>query len=245
MHLLRNMPKEGPDSTSGAPMMERKIISMIVDTLPMFYYEKMVGYMPSSFADLVFAGERIEVGLRRGKFDYASSTSTNNRRFGASGSKKKEGDTHAVTSALTWPKTHQTPHNTYQYTPHQPSFSANVGNPPKPMPVQQKSPAQPQRNPPQNSFAAPSRSTGNFNPSTSTNLGRNFSSKKSVEFTPILMSYADLLPSLITNQMVVVSPGKIYQSPFPRWYNPNATCAYHGGVPGHSIEQCVALKHKV
>ena len=35
-------------------MMERKMIAMIVDTLPVFYYEKMVGYMPSSFADLVF-----------------------------------------------------------------------------------------------------------------------------------------------------------------------------------------------
>jgi len=59
------------------------------------------------------------------------------------------------------------------------------------------------------------------------------------------MPYVDLLPSLITNQMAVVNPGKIYQSPFPRWYNPNATCAYHVGVPGHSIEQCVAFKHKV
>jgi len=29
-----------------------------------------VGYTPSNFADLVFTGERIEVGLRRGKFDY-------------------------------------------------------------------------------------------------------------------------------------------------------------------------------
>ena len=41
------------------PMVEREIITMIVDTLPVFYYEKLVGYMPSSFADLVFMGERI------------------------------------------------------------------------------------------------------------------------------------------------------------------------------------------
>ena len=53
------------------PMMEREMITMIVDTLPVFYYEKLVGYMPSSFANLVFASERIEVGLKRGKFDYA------------------------------------------------------------------------------------------------------------------------------------------------------------------------------
>ena len=50
---------------------------MMVDTLAVFYYEKLVGYMPSSFADFVFVGERIEVGLKRGKFDYISSTSAN------------------------------------------------------------------------------------------------------------------------------------------------------------------------
>ncbi len=54
------------------PMVEREMITMMVDTLPVFYYEKLVGYMPSSFADLVFIGERIEVGLKRGKFDYVS-----------------------------------------------------------------------------------------------------------------------------------------------------------------------------
>ena len=63
------------------PMVEREMISMMVDTLPVFCYEKLVGYMPSSFADLVFAGERIEVGMKRGKFDYVSSTSTNARRI--------------------------------------------------------------------------------------------------------------------------------------------------------------------
>ena len=92
-------------------MVEREMITMIVDTLPVFYYEKLVGYMPSSFADLVFAGERIEVGLKRGKFDYIAPASTSNRRFGESGAKKKERDAHAVTLAPTWPKLQQTPHN--------------------------------------------------------------------------------------------------------------------------------------
>jgi len=52
------------------PMMEREMITMIVDTLPVFYYEKMVSYTPSSFADLVFTSKRIKVGLKRGKFDH-------------------------------------------------------------------------------------------------------------------------------------------------------------------------------
>jgi len=77
---------------------------MMVDTLAVFYYEKLVGYMPSSFADFVFVGERIEVGLKRGKFDYVSSTSTHAKRVRATGAKRKEGDTHAITSAPAWVK---------------------------------------------------------------------------------------------------------------------------------------------
>ena len=59
------------------------------------------------------------------------------------------------------------------------------------------------------------------------------------------MTYEDLLSSLIANQMAVISLGKIYQPPFPKWYNPDATCAYHGKIPGHSTEKCLALKYKV
>ena len=117
------------------PMVERGMITMIMDMLSVFYYEKLVGYMPSSFVDLVFASKRIEVGLKGGKFDYVALASMSNRRFRATGAKKKERDAHAVTSAPTWPKPQQTPHNTYQYAQHQPSFSAHVGNPSNPAPV--------------------------------------------------------------------------------------------------------------
>ena len=54
------------------PMTEREMITIMVDTLPKFYYEKLIGYMPTNFADLVFAEERIESELRKGKFEYAS-----------------------------------------------------------------------------------------------------------------------------------------------------------------------------
>ena len=46
------------------PMMEREMITMIMDALLVFYYGKMVGYMSSSFTYPVFTDERIEVGLR-------------------------------------------------------------------------------------------------------------------------------------------------------------------------------------
>ena len=38
--------------------MDREMIIMIEDTLLVFYYEKMVGYMPSSFVDLVFVDKK-------------------------------------------------------------------------------------------------------------------------------------------------------------------------------------------
>ena len=111
------------------PMMEREMITMIVDTLPMFYYDKMVGYTPSIFADLVFAGERIKVGLRRGKFDYASTASSSNRRLRMSGGNKKEGETHVVIVVPTWTNFPLAPLNPmYQYCTQQYQYSANISH---------------------------------------------------------------------------------------------------------------------
>ena len=89
---------EGSTTHVAPPMMEKEMITMIIDTLHVFCYKKMVGYMPSSFADLVFAGERIEVGLRRRKFEYVASTSSGNRRPEVGGANKKEGDAHTMTT---------------------------------------------------------------------------------------------------------------------------------------------------
>ncbi|KAH1209947.1 hypothetical protein GmHk_15G044342 [Glycine max] len=197
----------------------------------------LVGYMPSSFADLVFAGERIEVGLKRGKFDYVSSTNVNAKRIGATGVKRKEGDAHAVSSTPAWVKPQQTPHGTHQYAQHHPSFSAPAGNASSSTPVQPKAPTQ--REAPQVPTPNATRPAGN------SNTTRNFPPRPLPEFTPLPMTYEDLLPSLIANHLAVVTPGRIFEPPFPKWYDPNATCKYHGGAPGHSIEKCMALKYKV
>jgi len=84
-----------------------------------------------------------------------------------------------------------------------------------------------------------------LNTNKNTNQLRNFLAKKPIEFTLILVSYANLLPYLLNNVMVAITLAKVPQPPFFRGYNSNATCAYHGGVLGHSIEHCMTLKHKV
>jgi len=60
----------------------------------------MVGYTPSSFTDLVFASERIEVGLKRGKFNHPAWTT---EKTGANEEGENEGETHAATAIPTWP----------------------------------------------------------------------------------------------------------------------------------------------
>ncbi|KAL5132699.1 Paired amphipathic helix protein Sin3-like 1 [Glycine soja] len=69
--------------------------------------------------------------------------------------------------------------------------------------------------------------------------------RKPVEFTPIPVSYAYLLPYLLDNSMLAITPAKVHQPPFLREYDSNATCACHGEAPGRSIEHGRALKRKV
>ncbi|KAL5124561.1 hypothetical protein HKD37_02G004938 [Glycine soja] len=123
------------------------------------------------------------------------------------------------------------------YAQHHPSFSAHTGNASSSTPVQPKAPTQ--REAPQVPTPNTTRLAGN------SNTTRNFPPRPFPEFTPLPMTYEDLLPSLIANHLAVVTPGRVLEPPFPKWYDPNATCKYHGGVPGHSVEKCLALKYKV
>ncbi|KAL5159207.1 hypothetical protein HKD37_15G043562 [Glycine soja] len=117
-----------------------------------------------------------------------------------------------------------------------------------PPPYQPRTLNQPQRPPlnqPQSSPAIHPIPNITLNTNQNTNRGRNFPKKKKpVEFTPIMVSYAELLSYLLDNAMAVITAAKIPQPQLFRGYNSNATCAYHGGVLGHSIEHCMTLKHK-
>ncbi|KAL5137490.1 hypothetical protein HKD37_10G027846 [Glycine soja] len=59
------------------------------------------GQAVGGFADLVFVGERIKVGLERGKFDHPALT---NKRPGVNREDEKEEGIHVVTVIPTWPK---------------------------------------------------------------------------------------------------------------------------------------------
>ena len=59
------------------------------------------------------------------------------------------------------------------------------------------------------------------------------------------MTYTELFPHLIANHFVkpvVLTP---LTPPFPKWYDPNAHCEYHVGIPSHSTEDWTPFKYKM
>ncbi|XP_017408518.2 uncharacterized protein LOC108321311 [Vigna angularis] len=69
--------------------------------------------------------------------------------------------------------------------------------------------------------------------------------EKVASFTPIPMTYTELLPYLLRRNLIKVCPTRPIRPPYPKSYDTNAKCDYHEGACGHSTEACKALKHKV
>ena len=62
---------------------------------------------------------------------------------------------------------------------------------------------------------------------------------------PISVSYIELLPRLIQSQLVAHVPLTPMETPYPRWYDTNASCDYHYGIKGHFTKNYQALKNQV
>ena len=168
--------------------------------------------------------------MKRVKFNHPSLT---NKKPGANREDEKEEGIHVVTVVATWPNFPLA---------QQCHYSANIRPSHYPPPNQ---PQRPPLNQPQSLPAAHPIPNTTLNTNQNTNQEGNFPAKKPVEFTPILVSYANLLLYLLDNSMVAMTPTKVPQPPFFRGYDLNATCAYQGRALGHSIEHCMTLKHKV
>lgn len=81
------------------PMMEIELIDMFMATLQGPYYDIMVDSTSMGFDELVMAGERIEVGLKMGKIQFANvgnSTSGAGKKSFSGYPKKKEGESIVV-----------------------------------------------------------------------------------------------------------------------------------------------------
>ena len=59
------------------------------------------------------------------------------------------------------------------------------------------------------------------------------------------MTYIELLPHLITRNLVKPVVLRPLTPPFQKWYDTNAHYEYHVGIPSHSTEDCIPFKYKV
>ncbi|XP_016707184.1 uncharacterized protein [Gossypium hirsutum] len=66
-----------------------------------------------------------------------------------------------------------------------------------------------------------------------------------MQFTPIPVTYRELYESLYNAHAIAPFHLKPLQPPYPKWYDANAKCEYHEGIPGHSIENCTGFKKVV
>ncbi|RDY09933.1 hypothetical protein CR513_05621, partial [Mucuna pruriens] len=162
------------------------MVTMFIDTLPSPYYDRIVGNVASNFANLVVVGERIELGIQRGK----PRQTLLRTPLGYKGGSRS---------------------TTTQPTPYIP-------------------PSQPQAN---------VGTTTNARP---TQQGARRSHRV---LAPIPMTYTQLFPLLLEQNLIELIPLKPFEPPYPRSYDPNVRCDYHGRTIGHATERCWSLKHKV
>ena len=118
---------ERPSSPGGTPNIEKGDDNRDSRHITSVLLWKDGGLHTFNFADLVFADERIKVGLKRGKFNHPAWT---NEKIGANEEGENEGETHAVTAVPIWKLPHQL--NKHHY-------SANIS------PSHYPSPCHPQR----------------------------------------------------------------------------------------------------
>jgi hypothetical protein len=66
-----------------------------------------------------------------------------------------------------------------------------------------------------------------------------------MQFDPIPMTYAELLPILLMKNLVQTRVPPQVPNELPVWYQPDLSCAFHQGAPDHDIKHCFSLKIEV
>ncbi|XP_017428789.2 uncharacterized protein LOC108336853 [Vigna angularis] len=198
----------------------------------------MVGNVSVNFADTIIIGERIEIGLKNGKIAYDPPAATNYKKPSFNQGKKKEGEVHAASLMPVWRG--RAPDPNYRPYLNPPPYADNFTFAHQVRLQQQQAYYPPQRIP-----TEALRSAANMGPNLNVGHNNNPRGNQFVRFTPIAMTYTELLPNLVKKGLVAICPMKAVQPPYPRGYDVNARCSYHAGGIGHSTEGCFALKYKV
>ncbi|KAA3477880.1 hypothetical protein EPI10_011738 [Gossypium australe] len=214
------------------PLTKTEITVLFINTLKAPFYDKLVGNATKDFANVVISGELIENGIRNGMMEGSESSKRP--------VKKKEPETHMVGT-----ENHYAP-NPYPIQP-RPQFRPppNLYFPPQNLYYQTPPPypvytADVQR--PLTIFS-PNTMTASSQPKSEPRPTR--SNPEKPQFAPIPMTYGELCPKLLEKQLIAPHYIAPLKPPYPKWYDPNASCMYHAGNRGHSTDNCLAFKRKV
>ncbi|XP_061359320.1 uncharacterized protein LOC133303422 [Gastrolobium bilobum] len=233
------------------PLTLSEMCSYFLGTLGAPYVGSMAGAAYRDFADLIAAGERIEILAKAGKLpmDYRQSSPP---KKGLQ-PKKRESEVNHVRHQQSFMPRHPTPNPSHQILSYNPfpftSYQTptqnfpNLNAAPTPQFQVNNIPMTPRYAPTRPSYA-PHPTRPQYRPN-HTQPHQNSQNQSLPPFPKLSISNADLFQRLFDAHLISESPVRPMQPPFPAWYNPNSTCRYHMGVAGHSIEDCEAFKTAV
>ncbi|KAJ1426533.1 hypothetical protein SESBI_10277 [Sesbania bispinosa] len=206
----------------------------------------MAGATYRDFADLIAAGERIEILARAGKLLTDHTESRKGPQL-----KKKESEVNLIQpqpnvmpqqsqSNPRYPTPSYNPNPCFPYQAPMSPYIPNT-NTSSPSPFQINNILMP-RPPTRPNYTYPQSRPYNPQPQSNfQNQGR-FRPQNLPHFPKLSISNADLFQRMFDAHLISENPVHPMEPPFPAWYNPNLTCKFHMGVAGHSIEDCEAFK---
>ena len=214
------------------PLTEKELNKMFLNTLKVPYYDWMIGNSNKDFSDVVSIEEMIEAEVKQGKIEIIKAKKLIPKR--------KEGEPHAVSYQGKAYNPSYPPQQNYGYQLYN-QYGGNVA----------------QENYQSNSvpmaiffvLPPPTQVVTTQSMGLSGNNAKNSREarpqRERPQFNPILMTYTELYPKLIQCGLLEPISIPLIRPPYPRWYKKNASCDYHSGNRGHSLEDCTALKWRV
>ena len=178
---------------------------MFVDTLPSPYYDMLIVNTFMKFGDLIYSVGRIENGIKRGRIVDTGASKKERKRFVP--------DEHVQAMSGEKRRSHATREEPIKNHPHSSSY-AQV---------------------PQAGFSSPQKFVRKRDRDSESSCHRGNKRKRAKVYHSLPMSYGELLLVLIQNYGITVIPAKPRRPLYPRGYDVNATCEYHGGVGGHFV----------
>ncbi|KAF1876707.1 hypothetical protein Lal_00031519 [Lupinus albus] len=201
---------------------EDEQLAIFINTLQNPYFDRMIGNVTPDFNALIKVGNRIEHSLKSGKI--AGDQLSANEGKSLSNMIKEEWETNFLADGRNYKKPkhlHQNPYSKASYA-YQTSYPYTAF----PYHILSQFPKH--------------RPNTNQIHSINTNYAQ-----INLYFDPILISYAELFDQLQNQGMLNPVEGEVFEPPYPKWYDPATSCAYHYNTTGHSIEKCRDLKYKV